>query len=387
MLTVDEILTAVRKAQLTTEDTQKVVSILKERELIETAVVKDGPGSQELVSFLSQFWDYDTSPYIREKLAYGHRMGRRHCYDMALWVKHYWKPYFAEQQLSQISKAQLKDFSLWLAETKKLKPKTINNVIASGAVGLRWAHENGVIDANPSAGLIKFSGKAAKRGILTEEEAMKLFMVPWSDERSRLGNMLAMTTGLRAGEILAIQLRDIEEDFLQVRHSWSNLDSLKSTKNGEERKSVLIESMRMSLLQLVRKNPHGDHPESFVFWSSERADRPMDFHFLLDGLKEALLRLSLCEEELKDLKEVEKASDYWKTRGVVFHSWRHFFAARVADRIDSRKAMLATGHKDRTVFDAYADHSTDEVFEEVRRAITGTFEHLLPAPTTSAKAS
>jgi hypothetical protein len=42
----------------------------------------------------------------------------------------------------------------------------------------------------------------------------------------------------------------------------------------------------------------------------------------------------------------------------------------MADRLEKRKVMLATGHSHAAVFDAYADHSNEEVFHEVERAAT-----------------
>jgi integrase len=175
-----------------------------------------------------------------------------------------------------------------------------------------------------------------------------------------------------------MSLDNIDTDRLRIRHSWSNLDGLKSPKTGEERTVPLIETVREALLTLAKKNPHGVGPSTFVYWSSDRDNRPMDFHCLLDGLKDALLRLMLTEEDLKDQAKVQKAMEYWKIRRVVFHSWRHYFAARMADQIESRKAMLATGHKGKAVFDAYADHSTEEIFGEVRAVAMETFGRLLP---------
>ena len=187
-----------------------------------------------------------------------------------------------------------------------------------------------------------------------------------------------MSTGLRAGEVLAVQVRDIDADRLHVRHSWSNLDGLKAPKTGEERDVPLIGSVREALLALAKKNPQGVGPMTFVFWSSDRADRPMDFHFLLDPLKDALLKLTLNEKDLKEPGKVQRAREYWKARAVVFHSWRHYFAARMADQVEARKAMLATGHRDKVVFDAYADHIKEETFGEVRSVATETFGRLLP---------
>ena len=92
---------------------------------------------------MERFWTFDSSPYVREKLAHGHRMGRRHCHDMSMWTRMHWKSFFAEWKLGNLSKADLKAFSLWLAESKNLKPKAINNILAAGTVALRWAAERG----------------------------------------------------------------------------------------------------------------------------------------------------------------------------------------------------------------------------------------------------
>jgi integrase len=104
----------------------------------------------------------------------------------------------------------------------------------------------------------------------------------------------------------------------------------------------------------------------------------MDFHFLLDPLKDALLKLTLSEKDMKEPGKVQRTREYWKARAVVFHSWRHCFAARMADQVEARKAMLATGHRDKVVFNAYADHIKEETFGEVRSVATETFGRLLP---------
>jgi integrase len=263
-------------------------------------------------------------------------------------------------------------------EERKLKAKSINTALSAGCVALRWAHTEGLIASNPGADLVKFSGEPAKRGVLTDGEVKRLFEVTWTDERSRIGNALAMSSGLRAGEVLGLQVRDIGEDRLHVRHSWSDMDGLKGTKTQKERSGTLLPSIRAELLELSRRNPGGVGPTSFIFWSVDRADRPMDFHFLLDGLKYALLYMSLTDAERKIPEKVDEARAYWKSRKVVFHSWRHFFSARMADNVEARKVMLATGHANAAVFAQYADHSTEEIFQEVRTAATETFGKLLP---------
>jgi integrase len=193
-----------------------------------------------------------------------------------------------------------------------------------------------------------------------------------------VGDLLVMSTGLRAGEVLAVQVRDIEEDRLRMRHSWSDQDRLKGTKTGEERAVPLLREVRTAMLDLAHRNPHGIGPTAFVFWSTERSDRPMDAHPLLEEMKAALVRLKLSEQEMKDPQKVRKAAECWKSRRVGFHSWRHYYAARMADRLESRKVMLATGHANEAVFRAYADHGTEDVFREVRTAAADVFGRLIP---------
>ena len=209
----------------------------------------------------------------------------------------------------------------------------MNNCLAAGTVALRWAAENEYIPANPGEGLMKFSGKSVKRGVLAEDEVCKLFAKPWRHERAYVGNILAMSTGLRLGEVLAAQVRDIEMDRLRARHSWSEQDKLKGTKTGEERVVPLLPDVRAAMLELARKNPHGIGPTAFVFWSTEHPDRPIDAHPLPEELKAALLPLGFPKTTRRIPAKVREAAEYWWSRNVVFHSWRHYFAARMADRL------------------------------------------------------
>ena len=176
-----------------------IIKVLKERNLIQDAILK-AENAETLANFLLNFWDYDNSPYVREKKAHGHSIGRRHCYDMLLHVNNHWIPYFKGKQLLAVKRINIKAFSLYLSETKNLKPKTINNILGAGTVALKWAFNNEIIPVNPVKGLVKFSGKHKERGILTREEAKKLFSVHWDDIRSRLGNMLAAVTGRGPGK-------------------------------------------------------------------------------------------------------------------------------------------------------------------------------------------
>jgi integrase len=83
-----------------------------------------------------------------------------------------------------------------------------NQILKAGLVPLKWAYKKHMIEDNIGAGLTMFSGEDGERQILTPELAKALFTTNWIDERARLANMLAMVTGMRAGEIQGLRVRD-----------------------------------------------------------------------------------------------------------------------------------------------------------------------------------
>lgn len=73
--------------------------------------------------------------------------------------------------------------------------------------------------------------------------------------------------GLRLGEVAALQLRDIGEDRLYLRHSWARLDGLKKPNNGEEQETPLLLELRDSLRKLGVMNSWGMGESGFIFFS------------------------------------------------------------------------------------------------------------------------
>ena len=64
-------------------------------------------------------------------------------------------------------------------------------------------------------------------------------------------------------------------------------------------------------------------------------------------------------------------------RGIVFHSHRHYYAARMVDRMTADQIARITGHKSQAVFDEYADHITRENLEEAGAVGAEVFGNIL----------
>ena len=365
---VELMLRQIKHINLNSDDALRIVKLLRDRQLIDVSAVKHGKGSISFNRFLKSFWNYETSEYIKEKHAHGQSIGKMHAKDSIGKVKYYWLPYFEGRQLNTITRDDLKAFSLSLSMPKekperkglivdKLSPNSINRVMTAGLTALKWAYREGLIPDDPTNGLIHFSGKTKKRGVLTEKEAETLFNSEWKDKRAYTAS-LACTTGMRSGEVLAVKKDDIEEFTLNVRHSWNDYDGLKSPKNGESRKVPLYPEVKIKLLELLKENPHGEN--GFIFYGAME-DKPIDKNVLLKGLHEALKEIGIDHKE----------------RGIVFHSWRHYYAARMADKMTAEQISRVTGHKSKAVFEEYADHITEKNLKEVGKVGAEVFGNIL----------
>jgi integrase len=370
LIGLSEILKAIKKTDLDGNDAMKIVESLKKRELIDVNVVKAGNGAVLFTEYLDQFWDYCSSPYVKAKKADNESIGRRHCYEMASRVHSYYFDYFKDRPLNSITKRDMTEFKLYLSEPRK-KPENYkgkfaeklsasykNKILTAGLTALKFAHNEGLIAVNPAENFKMAKGSCEKKRVLSPLEAEAVFKTNWKDKRSYIGNLLSITTGLRAGEVLALRKSDIGDRVLFIRHSWSTMDGLKAPKNGDERKVPLLPEVKEKIMELLNQNPHKvDDP--FIFYGLLE-DKPMDQKILLDGLKMACRAAGV--------------------EPVVFHAHRHFYAARLADRMTADQVSRITGHKSRAVFDTYADHLIDANIEAMAEATAATFGKILQFP-------
>jgi integrase len=376
-MAVSSFIKLVRSKKLKADNLERIISTLKDTKYLANALIVDSDATAKLIQYQKDFWEYDKSPYIKDKLLHGHRIGRYHALDCQHRIR-YWEEYFGtEIRLGEVTRKHIRDFSLWIAEkqvggnrgknyTKELPKKrishaTINGIMNAGCLPIKWAYLHDEIPIDPTKGLMRFSGEAKKRGILTESEAKRLFEVEWRGDRERVASALAMTSGLRAGEILALKKEDIGEDRIYVRHSWSVGDGLKGTKTSKERIAPLISSIRKEMIALADSNPHG--PKGFIFYGL-LPDKPMVGTLLLDGFYDALSKIGISEEMRK-------------SRGLCFHSWRHYFTAQLAAKLDARIVAHATGHATTEMLEHYANHELEGQLKTLNQAADEAFGQVI----------
>jgi len=371
LLTYSQIIGALEAGNLTAQQMRNIAT--KAGEILETME----PTSPGFIEFLKEFWDFENSPYIRERLSYGHKFGEGWSKTMGARVK-YWEDFLgpeaaARTRLKDITADKIREFQQWVSG-QGIAPRTQNGATDCAAVALKWAAEREKIPADPTKGLRKFAPNYKRRGILDPAEARGIFLVPWRDERARVANLLAATTGLRAGEILALKLENVGLDRISVNFSWNTIEKRKSTKTGECREVPILESVRAELLALAKKNPHKD---GYIFYGV-KPDEPANKESLLKNLRTAFIEFTwpriAKEQDQEELKARELAREEFTARALAFHGWRHFYVSNIASATDQRTVQQIAGHKSAAMSEHYANHALETNFQKASRAVSEVFE-------------
>jgi len=355
-------------------DAESIVNELKRRGLLKSAVITDTKQDVDFAQFILNFWDYDNSPYVREKLRKNHGIHRRYCHEQTGAIRKYWIPYFTGKLLGELTRQDIESFIEYFetlpeknGERIPQSAKRKNNIIQAGTIPLSWAFNKEMIERDITQGITWFAGKAAERNILTPELVAAIFKIQWKDDRAKLANMLAMVTGMRAGEIQGLRVQDLGKDCLCIRHSWNRHDKLKTTKTNESRTvEVPFLGLIQGLLTIAATNPHGYGMESYIFWAEKNPDKPMEASLFIDGLREALVSIGMSKETAKD---------------YIFHGWRHYFTSYMREQITEKLLQQQTGHKTIQMLNHYSGHMIAGDRERIRQAKIETFGGLLPETT------
>ncbi len=187
-------------------------------------------------------------------------------------------PHFGESRLDQITRDKLKAYFSETVAEEKFGHGTLKNMLATIRAILSHAVEDGLVITNPALRLGKVAfRKATKRAadFFTRSEALRFLQKTRLLRPDRYALFLtALRAGLRLGELLALEWRDIQfgesqddsNRFIIVRHNFTH-GQFTTTKSRKERRVDLSKELRRELLELRDKRileavSRGDFDES-----------------------------------------------------------------------------------------------------------------------------
>lgn len=347
----------IKKSKYTKEDVKQFLEDFQKKGFLSGYVLNDGGAVNEpALSWFIDFWNPEKSEYLREKKRKGQSVHIKHTENSAQFIRKYWEEILKDKKLGELTRKDIqKQFDR--LDLMDLNGNTKNHILRAVLTPLKWAYNNELLPRDISRGWIMYKSEYKKRTILTMEMARSVFRVQWDNDMARLASMLAMCTGLRLGEILALTADDLGENFINVRHSYNSKDGLKCTKNGEARRVyIYFDFLLDQLRNYAMTNPH-ENGAGFIFWGL-LPDKPIDQNIFRKFFRRALEKAGMSPED---------------TKQITFHAWRHFYTTYMADKVNQKALQSQTGHKTQIMLEHYAAHQTIEDAKIIMKAQAEVF--------------
>lgn len=243
---------------------------------------------------------------------------------------------------------------------EKLSPKMLINVRNFISLVFNYAIQNRMMNYNPVQGVKLPRRVNQPTRALTVEQQKRLETAVRDCERLLMfAVILDLYTGLRKGELLALQWKDIdfEKGCISVtkqltrHHSKydpvhpSVLDIAPPKTEASIRKVYMIDALKLELLT---------YKEKVVAWKEEHGFQHSEEDFLFTSRKNTAIEPRRFYQYYKELLDVAGIED------ATFHSLRHTFATRCLEAgIDIVTVSKLLGHAD-------------------SRITANTYSHLLP---------
>lgn len=323
----------------------------REGSLLEGCVVGREDPPVVFGKFAADFYDYDRCPYIRSRLARGFSYQRKTAANYRYYLLEYIMPAFGKRRMNEITVAEINGWLLDLPEEKHISNKTANTMLSLMRQILRMAVENGILESNPADKVRPLAKKKGEkvRVPFTKNQVTMILSYGWNDVFTENACRLAACTGMRIGEICALERKNVFPDHILVSASYNNRkDGLKCTKSGYERVVPISSEIYRMLISMKG--------ERFLF--SPDGSNPFIPNVIENRLARAMEDLGIRPRQGTLLS---------------FHSFRHFLNSRLrAAGMEGDKIRAVIGHESEQMTEHYTRLELEDLkqIEAVQESIT-----------------
>jgi integrase len=284
------------------------------------------------------FWDWEKSPYIKSQKLRQKSIGKEYVQTSLSYIKRFLTGHtLAKAPLSAITPGMLEGFMMEIKERTTLSNKSCNEILRAISRPLSEAARLGMIKESPTNRVQKLGNTCRRKGLLSSQELKALFQRSWPDDRVYTAALVSLTCGLRLGEILAIRQNSIQDGYLLVTASFSKIEGIKGTKNGQERLVALPDKTQQLLTALIKKNPYA---EDFAFWSS-KPGVPMSASTVAKAFVKELDCIGITDTIAGNSANGQSR----KERNISFHSLRHLHNTLLRGAITDCQPFVITAQQ------------------------------------------
>ena len=239
-----------------------------------------------------------------------HRVNESTCANYALKANKHLLPYFGDLPISEITEDDIYAF-IELKQNQSLSTRYIADIIGVVKALFKFAVKTcHIINPTENVSLPKRSKPEIRLLDSGEQEKLQGYIAQ-NHNKTTMGVALSMTTGVRIGELCALQWKDIdlEKRILTVRKTMQRVQ----TPNGETRTKLII------------TDPKSESSKRVIPITQNMADFLAEFKcsendYVLSGCEKPVEPRSMQYRFAKILKNVNLPS-------VHFHALRHIFAS------------------------------------------------------------
>lgn len=319
--------------------------------------------SQKNITFgqyAQDWWIWDKCYYVKGKLARGGDISRAYVDLMRAYLENHILLFFEKKKLQKINTLMIEKWMMGLREKpgrtgNLLSHTTVNHCLTCLKIMLKEAVRLEYLNKSPAASIVQLKENQKEKSILTIDEVRELFQddnidqVWGGDRRHYTLNILGASTGMRLGEVQALQVRYVHDNYISVVLNWDPKYGFKIPKRNSHREIPIPFKTSSYLQELISISPYIE-PDDFVFFGNHRKT-PIRNEVILKELYKAFEKIGISPEERKK-------------RNITFHSWRHFYNSMMRGKIHDSKLRRLTGHRTLEMTEHYT-HFKIEDFQDV----------------------
>ncbi len=289
---------------------------------------------------------------------------RRHTYEQ-------YKSVVGKHLIPALGRAKLTDLQRpairKLYREKKqsgLKSRTVEYIHVTLHKALNDAVGDRLLNYNPAEGLKLPQKDAEETKALSPEQASALLCAARGGRLEAL-YVVALHTGLRRGELLALRWNDIdfEKGTLRVDQSLDQHGAFHAPKREESRRTLRLTPVALAALKAHRLRQNAERLKVGERWSDNDLVFP-------NTVGRPMNPSNLYRRDFQPLLEKAGLND----QGFTFHSLRHTFATTLAaSGVHPSTAQKMLGHKDIRMTLAIYTHATDDMQDGAVEAISEAF--------------
>ena len=306
-----------------------------------------------LREYAEPFWIWETCPHVERLRSEGKSITKNHVkIQRSIMENHLFPDPIVSIQIGEITRDDILQFRSRLIKKLGLT-RTVQKTMGVLKTILKEAYFREHIDRDPTVGIGKIKYEQKEAGIFSKEELKRMFSsVPgiWSDIKGYCAFLLAATTGMRRGEILALRWKDIDFDHgvITVERAWKGKDEIGLPKWNRKR-VVPVPEKTLSAL--------------FVLRDESIRIAPIDLVFCYDDGS----RLGETWWKKRFTKAMEMAGIDYRSRNLKPHSFRHTLNTILRDAgQDPAKIRASLGWQQEKTQDNYTHWNIEHLKDQAR---------------------